>query len=115
MWTDRSKWTDGVRAAVVVCVALALVPTSGRARAWRKVLDAETVTTLYLEMDETEWNKGRSDQPIEGNTEALYRGPAWMHADGEAPILVTRRRKALTAISGLCQRPGGPCRKPGAR
>ena len=80
----------------VLCLAVAALATLAGAQEWRDVLSRTTVTTLYISMDEADWNTIRNEQPVEGDTESLTRAPAWMHATNETPIQVTIRRKGPT-------------------
>ena len=59
---------------------------------WPGVFDPFTVLSLYIDMDDQDWDTIRRD--ITNSIEV----PATFHADGEAPIAVTVRRKSSRAL-----------------
>jgi CotH kinase protein/Lamin Tail Domain/Fn3 associated len=63
---------------------------------WKETYDPMVVRTLYLELDPQDWDRVRFDEPVEGNPEGVEVAPAWFHAESEAPIQVTVRRKGAT-------------------
>jgi len=89
-----------VKKLVSMAVALLLVvttvgatPRATRAstEGWPDVFDPAVLTTLNIEMSDTDWNFIRSDL-----TET-YR-PGYLWADGETPIYVAVRRKSSRAL-----------------
>lgn len=59
---------------------------------WPGVFDPFTVFSLYIEMDDNDWDTIRRDQ-----TNSI-EVPAQFYADGETPIAVTVRRKSSRAL-----------------
>jgi hypothetical protein len=60
------------------------------------VFDPFTVRTLYLELDPSDWDRVRTDVPVEGDAAGQERAPAYFHGEGESAILVSVRRKGPT-------------------
>ncbi|MCI0637165.1 MAG: CotH kinase family protein, partial [Actinobacteria bacterium] len=80
-----------------LCLAAAPAAAQG---GWPQVFDPTVVLTLHLEMAPTDWTT------VQNDTSFSVEVPAQFWADGEAPILVSVRRKsdaALTAAPGFAK------------
>ena len=75
----------------VACAALTIA-SPARAQGWPEVFDPTVVRNLALEIDPADWDTIRFDLTNE------IEVPAYFAADGEAPILVSVRRKSSRAL-----------------
>lgn len=82
------------RIVAAMAVVLGLLP--GRALAqfgdWPDVFNPLQLRTLHLEMEPSDWQTVQNDESLS------IEVPAWFHADGETPILVSVRRKSAAPL-----------------
>jgi len=60
---------------------------------WQDVFNPFEIITLHLEVNTSDWDRVRFDQPSQSETWIPEVAEAWFYATGEEPIRVTIRRK----------------------
>lgn len=79
-------------AVLAALAASAVLTAPAQAEAWQEVFDPNTLATLELELEPADWDTIRFDTTNE------IEVPAMFAASGEAPILVSVRRKSSRAL-----------------
>jgi spore coat protein CotH len=77
---------------VAAVVAAAVMAAPAQAQSWPAVFEPSQVLTFNLDMDQDDWETIRDDETNE------IEVPAQFWADGEAPMLVSVRRKSSVAV-----------------
>jgi hypothetical protein len=80
-----------VAATALASLFLAAVPAS--AQGWPEIFDPLVLRTINLQMSNEDWQTIQHDETFE------IEVPTWMWLDGEAPILVSIRRKSADPLT----------------
>ena len=83
--SSRHISSSSVTGRFVLVLALC-APAAAAPPEWKQVYDPLVVRSLHLQIDRTDWDRVRFDQPVEGQTESIERAPARFHGENETSI-----------------------------